>query len=751
MARRTGFFQKNTAPKANQSIKQFLPVPGSVKHSIAPVSAPKQLNSRPKHTEKVDNERMSRRVVFMSEETQSASMGDIINEDEMGHSPSLSQSRYERMHEQYNNLVEEEDHWQDELARWKNRRRSASQELIRKEEERKRMEKRLKEEGSDTNKRKSIKTYKEIVEDKERREAELCEAYKNAASPEEAAVVLQRYALRFTISDATLDSLKVPRAMADLKQDTSHMQKEQKMTAAGHDSETPAQPKAAQPEDMETKATAGRLPSSWASSSPVTKPDSAPPQSLELQPCTTESPNRLQKQAIPEETWSQITQVQPSSTQPAHTLPSPSSATPRPVPLLAAKPYRQPRNSQPGHKPVKVSIDISGKWGLFTDTWFFLPAQMDGLVRVNGEVMEDPSVSAAVGSSQSGPQEIRDLPPVQKEDLPPAQPATKEETEKQRDEKTPAPQTDEKTPAPQRDEKTRTKDENLTTFSGSAISSLLGVRNCVTTTTIVTELTQTRVEPHNPPAQSGGQQVNSAAVLPERPAEGKNSLQDYSPTVAEGLEEASMTIETPMLNLAKRVNHWVWDPNEERKRLESWQQEQERLLQEQYRNEQEKLKKEWEKAQLEVEEEERKHIEEVYLHMRKSEKERRILEETVTHLTPTGLACQQSGQTAAGSPGNSETVTGNAPLQVNGHRAAPGKEDQHASKLHFFLDSASDVKPLKKQELWKTASLDRNPQLNQAQVCGVCNGQLGDTTTGTDVRIRNGLLSCYECYIASRG
>lgn len=33
-----------------------------------------------------------------------------------------------------------------------------------------------------------------------------------------------------------------------------------------------------------------------------------------------------------------------------------------------------------------------------------------------------------------------------------------------------------------------------------------------------------------------------------------------------------------MLNLAKRVNHWVWDPNEERKRLERWQQEQERLL-----------------------------------------------------------------------------------------------------------------------------------------------------------------------------
>lgn len=40
-------------------------------------------------------------------------MGDIINEDEMGHPPSLSQSRYERMQEQYNNFVEEEEHWQD--------------------------------------------------------------------------------------------------------------------------------------------------------------------------------------------------------------------------------------------------------------------------------------------------------------------------------------------------------------------------------------------------------------------------------------------------------------------------------------------------------------------------------------------------------------------------------------------------------------------------------------------------------------
>lgn len=34
--------------------------------------------------------------------------------------------------------------------------------------------------------------------------------------------------------------------------------------------------------------------------------------------------------------------------------------------------------------------------------------------------------------------------------------------------------------------------------------------------------------------------------------------------------------------------------------------------------------------------------------------------------------------------------------------------------------------------------------------CGVCKGQLGDAASGTDVRIRNGLLNCNDCYIRSR-
>lgn len=40
-------------------------------------------------------------------------MGDMINEEEVGSLPPMSQSRHERMHEQYNSFVEEEEHWRD--------------------------------------------------------------------------------------------------------------------------------------------------------------------------------------------------------------------------------------------------------------------------------------------------------------------------------------------------------------------------------------------------------------------------------------------------------------------------------------------------------------------------------------------------------------------------------------------------------------------------------------------------------------
>lgn len=221
---------------------------------------------------------------------------------------------------------------------------------------------------------------------RERREAELCEAYRNAASPEEAAMVLQRYALRFTISDATLDSLKLPRSTSKPKQDPNQVDKEDKTTSPINDSETSEpvhklEPEPVitnqmhtQPEEMDTDTTTAQQETSVSVSpssptpdrplTPITTSENVPPPSLHLnepQSKPTESPIPHQKQLITEDTKpqtkhapSQIAQVQPHTTQPVHTLPSPPVVAPRPVPLLAAKPYCQPRNTQSGHKPVKV-------------------------------------------------------------------------------------------------------------------------------------------------------------------------------------------------------------------------------------------------------------------------------------------------------------------------------------------------------------------------------------------------------------
>ncbi|KAI4833061.1 hypothetical protein KUCAC02_015991 [Chaenocephalus aceratus] len=760
--RKDDMLARRTASSESRSFvpfNQFLP---NRTNTSCYIPAPR----RKTHTEEGDQRRVRRRVAFMSEDTETVSMSDILNEEEVGHLAPVSQSRNERMHEQYNNSQEDDDPWRNDLARWKNRRRCASQDLIKKEEERKRMEKRMKEEGIDSNKRKSIKTYKEIVEEKERREIELCEAYRNAGTPEEAAMVLQRYALRFTISDATLDSLKLPRSTSNSKQEHNQPDKENTLTPTIDDTSgpphKPEQPvikeqRHTEPEDTETKITQQETSVSVSSSSgspgsplsPVTISENVPPQSLKLsepRAKPTESPTTPQKPPAAEETKPhtnharpQIAQVQPHTTQPTYTLPSPQPVSPRPVPLLTAKPYCQPRSTQSGHKPVK----------------------MDGLVRVNGEVTEDVPCSTPPTSALHSPSKVKDVPSEQKEEEVPSKqtekdaPSEKISTNHEKVEHTPSPQR-----------------EKPTSCLGSAISSLIGGRNCTTTTIIVTELTHT--EPHHPDIHSNGQ-VNGTSGLSSPVEENKSqsatssfSMQDYSPTVTEGLEESSVT--------------------------------------EQYQKEQKKLKQEWEKAQLEVQEEERKH----------NEEERKILEETVTPLSPTGLLNQQPVRTGTTSSAteNNAAEGGNVPPQHNGQRRE-ATDDQHESKLHFFQDSPCDGEPSKKQELWKTASLDRKPQLNQSQFvkrseshdavtskpqppptspqppsptrcvsgrrlcsgcsqplgkgaamiidtlglffhvqcfkCAVCEGQLGDATVGTDVRIRNGLLSCHECYIASRG
>ena len=197
-------------------------------------------------------------------------------------------------------------------------------------------------------------------------------------------MVLQRYALRFTISDATLDSLKLPRTTSKLKSHLNQVDKEHKPSSPVTDSETSEppckpeptaimKPRHIKPEEMERDATAQQEASvSVSTSSPtpttplttVTNSENIPPQSTErneTQSKLPEPPTTHQKQPITgdprpqtEHTPPQIAQEQPHTTRPLYTIPTPPSAPPRPVPLLAAKPYCQPRSTPSGHKPVKV-------------------------------------------------------------------------------------------------------------------------------------------------------------------------------------------------------------------------------------------------------------------------------------------------------------------------------------------------------------------------------------------------------------
>ncbi|KAK3507489.1 hypothetical protein QTP70_027016 [Hemibagrus guttatus] len=901
----------------------------------------------------------SHKAPSVSDETESISLIDMRDEEEDVDSlSSHSQTRHERLHNQYNKLKEEEDQWQDDLARWKNRRRSASQDLIRKEEERKMMEKLMTSEGG-SHRRKSIKTYKEIVEEKERREQELHELYCQASSPEEKAAILQRYALRFTISDAILEKLQLPKlpsvatlqsayalneevefsgSFGDIETDSSEQNLKQithsimsvsqlstpdlspiqdfrtqenteskKMTdvqltpvrdsktsdvqlSPVRDSKTSdvqlSPVRDSKTSDVQlspvrdSKTTDVQLSpvrdskTSDVQLSPVRDSKTSDVQlspvrdsktsDVQLSPVRDSKTTDVQLSPVRDSKTSdvQLSPVQDSKTTDVQLSPVRDSKSPdissspslvsktleaplspirtpqtpdfpispvrippapsRPVPLLTPKPYSQPKFNQPSNKQVKN----------------------DGLVRVNGDSTVEDTRGSPVRPVSFIPAPPKPIPQGVSEistgSETPAQESTQtssiQKTEQENDSHSSSPV------------KQRTEDKTSKSLTDSELTGkqtgpdTVGKHNCVVKTTIVTELRET----HSLPTIAAPitDQMSCSDGLDLKSDENsfsesrKADVTSYSLTLSEGFDFTSECIETPILNLAKRVNHWTWDPNEERKRQERWQQEQERLLQEKYQQEQERLKFEWEKAQKEVEEEERKHHEE----------ERQILEETVTPLTPhssTGVTEALSTYTTphdtivlslADWERKQEMLEKEAKMnQKNGleHRSdeteaasPPQQKDQRAElqesqsatpQLQFTQDGSWGCKSESKQEWKKTASLDRNVTPSQSQPprmrrsgsyenilgihtspssqdtspsssdrsvsakklcsscaqplgkgaamiidtlglyfhiqcfkCGVCKGLLGETSTGTDVRIRNGVLNCHSCYMKSR-
>uniref|UniRef100_A0A8C3X2J4 LIM and calponin homology domains 1 n=1 Tax=Catagonus wagneri TaxID=51154 RepID=A0A8C3X2J4_9CETA len=243
----------------------------------------------------------------VSDDAESTSMFDMRCEEEAAVQPH-SRARQEQLQLINNQLREEDDKWQDDLARWKSRRRSASQDLIKKEEERKKMEKLLAGEDGTSERRKSIKTYREIVQEKERRERELHEAYKNARSQEEAEGILQQYIERFTISEAVLERLEMP-----------------KILERSHSVEPNSSSFLDDPNPMR-----------------YLRQQSLPPPKFTATVETT-----ITRTSVPDASMSA------GSGSPSKTV------TPKAVPMLTPKPYSQPKNSQEVLKTFKVDGKVS--------------------------------------------------------------------------------------------------------------------------------------------------------------------------------------------------------------------------------------------------------------------------------------------------------------------------------------------------------------------------------------------------------
>ncbi|XP_068045052.1 LIM and calponin homology domains-containing protein 1 isoform X1 [Anomalospiza imberbis] len=785
----------------------------------------------------------------VSDDAESMSMFDMRCEEEAVAQPH-SKARHEKLQNVHNQLKEDETRWQDDLARWKSRRRSASQDLIKKEAERKKMERLLAGDGTNE-RRKSIKTYREIVEEKERRERELHEAYKNAKTQEEAESILQQYTERFTISEAVLERLQMPKIL-----ERSH---------------------------------------SVEPNSPLKDPN----------------PLRyLRQQSLPapkftatiEATIVPTTELEPSS---STGRTSPSKSVSKAVPMLTPKPYSQPKNTQEVLKNFKVDgkVSINGEnvngmeeKDKECTTVIFTPSptrslKFDGVARGDEppvELKKDPpsvELSLQRPATQSvhkeptaSPVELDGADSLQAEPTPSsATPAPREcpsPDQKQfkstaacsspvvkRLEFLPSPVPSEETASSKKDIKKaeieQQKEAELPPTQEVIKAKPLEEKGSVVLPFLKKLPETSQVTLHN----SGLQEPPRGAVVPLRVRNHWRRSQFFSQSADSDTGDKS-----------NRFNFWSWDPEEERKRQERWQHEQERLLQEKYQKEQYKLKEEWEKAQREVEEEERRYYEE----------ERKIIEDTVVPF----IVSSNSAELLSSS---SSTTEGNKTVNSTDSNSCPGegkqKEIMKQKKLLWEQDGMSSLKS-KESELWQEkrsgnkvlsgypgtgilkggseqehrvpvmerssparlnlpltqdenvswnqqlltkrspqcaedirqrpflgqtvgqqpssagearragyhenfrsgpsspcspAALSQSPNRSvsgkklcstcglplgkgaamiietlglyfhiQCFRCGVCKGQLGDAASGTDVRIRNGLLNCNDCYIRSR-
>ncbi|XP_057706269.1 LIM and calponin homology domains-containing protein 1-like isoform X2 [Corythoichthys intestinalis] len=706
-----------------------------------------------------------------------------------------SHVRHEMMHNQYNRLKEEDNHWQDDLARWKSRRRSISQDLIKKEEERKLMEQLMTGGPCISQRRRSIKTYREIVEDKERREEELRTAYRRAKTPEEASTILQSYAQRFSISETVMERLQLPKVL------------DRSISAdpflTGFPAPLTPSPTTSQPWDAD-----GPMKYLRQQSAPAPRFTSTLEAQIADWPGDS-SPHRPQ--------------IRSRSSEP----PSNRALSPKPLPLLTPKPYFQswPTTPEPWPSKAEDSPRVNGNAGGNDDS----PTTSESQEREHSPVFlpssspktTDHNTSTEGGSPLSANTEevssdvhdkevvLCSTPPSRPTSLPEELHTPEEIFRRKSGRQSPVAPVEKKCESAASDQTAaETKQETVPSCPSSETSVM----------SIQSRLEENQKKEDVPCLGNQPPTTTEALKNSNRSPQTSSNPNLRSEFFADkGEKNHHSNVSVPVSPQARRADRWSWDPDEERKRQERWQQEQERLLQEKYQREQEKLKEEWEKAQKEVAQEERRYHEE----------ERLILQETVAPLTPLSsaspaspgqdtivrsLADWERKQQRLEKPSKEGTESVACQLRENNRTSDIRTVDdsvrtaksagiqssclQNGQKLHQKTstsvrkrqegDAGKSIRPAgdrrshgpaknplrsgdtppnrsvsgKKlcsscgQPLGKGAAMIIETLSLYFHIdcfkCGVCKGHLGDTSTGTDVRIRSGLLNCNQCYIRSR-
>uniref|UniRef100_A0A6I8QLJ9 LIM and calponin homology domains 1 n=1 Tax=Xenopus tropicalis TaxID=8364 RepID=A0A6I8QLJ9_XENTR len=724
----------------------------------------------------------------LSDDGESMSMCDMRYEEEGSMQPH-SRAHYEHLQHVNSLLKEEDDTWQDDLAKWKTRRRSASQDLIKKEEQRKKMERMMSGEDELSERRKSIKTYREIVEEKERREKELHEAYKNAKSRDEAEHILQSYIEKFTISEAVLEGLVMPKILE--------------------------------------------------------RSQSVEPSLLS----SSEDPNilkYLRQQSLPSPKYTSTVEATVSPSSPCEAksptgLISPSkNIISKTVPMLTAKPYSQPKNTQEVLKTFKVDgkVNLNGveeqkeeEHGNQTFAPSLTRSQMfEGVARVDVPVVEIKQDVTSIELNLARPNTLNSL----------------QEPKSLCEDRNHISQEDESDSLVQLE-----RAHSVEILSEGNTQSSNATQDVPVVSSIeIPPLTINGKDTVDERKVEAAELIMHWSLEPNHKEAKENSLSPLK--TSENLEESLQFKENvdtectenspalvPSLNSPNRF--CTWDPEEERKRQEKWQQEQERLLQERkiiedtvvpltlspnsnaqfniserngnfipaltehvkrdQENNNEKLLTESSRT---IKNETHMHsnvTQQLLLHTQEGSilgaKEKQIKgktdkweaeqsicimdrEELSNHVqsnecnTPTRLplqaGCKQVTSSESSLPGDlgspKNPITEKDAIQnmssIIPTRGTDFKEDTMNSSQSSTSQCQSPNRSVSGKKLCSTCGLPLGKGAAmiietlslyfhiQCFKCGLCKGQLGDAITGTDVRIRNGLLNCNDCYMKSR-